>query len=450
MLVSGNLVLGALVLGGAVEAALLLAVAVPVVLAVLRRPQRGMLLLLTLVPFNGLLEIVPHPGWASAWKEALVVAVLGATFLAPASTRAPAGRRLPSWFPAVAALLAVSVGSAATTGGAAAAYGLKISFFYLLIAWAVWRCPPDPAERDRMVTILFATAVICAVYGLAQQNLGADQLNGMGYEYNTTIRFAGGLLRSFSSFVQPFGFGFYVMAVMLVGLAVVLADPKRLRSRLFLLCMPVMFAGMLTSVVRGAWLGFAAGIVYLGFRRHRGLLLVVPLAMVAVLLLPSNTTSEAAFSPQSTQERATGWGERTQELLSRPFGAGMGSTGAAAEKAQNLGGVLDADYYAPDNQFFLVLYELGVLGLWCLLLLFGWVLVSLRRAERGLAGVDGALAAGVSAMVVAAAVASLTASYLQIFPMDVLWWVLITVVATTASPSGSTPAPAASAALVNA
>ena len=152
--------------------------------------------------------------------------------------------------------------------------------------------------------------------------------------------------------------------------------------------------------------------------------------MVGLLLVSVGGASKAVLSGESGQERTTGWTERYHEVLSHPLGLGIGSTGAAAEKAQRLGGVADPTYYTPDNQYFLTLDELGVLGLWWFLLLLGAVFTDLRRSERIRAGPDAALVRGVTAMVVAGAAASLLASYLEIFPMDVLWWALITVVAT--------------------
>jgi len=431
LLLLANALLAVLIATGKVGDALLLAVAVPAALAIRRRPQLGLLVLAALAPFEGLLDVLPHPGLVAGWKEALVIVTLAATFLAPRAARGPAGRRLPPWSLAVAGLFAVSIASAFTVGGTSALYGLKISFFYVLLAWAIWRCPPDERERDRLVTVLFITALIAAIYGLAQQVLGPVRLNQLGYEYNTTIRFSGGYLRSFSTFVQPFGLGFYEMVVMLVCLTVSLDQAKRLRSQLFFLCLPLLFLGMLVSFVRGAWIGFAVGIAYLGIRRHRGLLLAIPLALVVLVALPTGDASRAALSSQSGQQRAVGWSERSRQTLTHPLGNGLGSTGAAAEKAQLLRGVKNPDYYTPDNQYFLVLYEVGVLGLWCLLRLFTAVLRSLRGAEQRLHGPDSSLARGTTAMVVAAAAASLTASYLQIFPMDVLWWALIAVVAAT-------------------
>jgi len=76
-------------------AVLLLAVAVPLAVALVRRPQRGLLALAALVPFNGLLILFPHPSILNGWKEGIMLAILLATFIAPAGARAPREGRCP-------------------------------------------------------------------------------------------------------------------------------------------------------------------------------------------------------------------------------------------------------------------------------------------------------------------------------------------------------------------
>jgi hypothetical protein len=55
---------------------------------------------------------------------------------------------------------------------------------------------------------------------------------------------------------------------------------------------------------------------------------------------------------------------------------------------------------------------------------------SVFRAADHVAGRDRAFADGVAASFVAALVAASVTAYLEIFPMDLLFWLLITVVAT--------------------
>jgi hypothetical protein len=416
------------------------AVAVPAAIAVIRRPQRGVLVLAAIVPFDGLLLIIDHPGFVEGWKEAVVLALLGATCLAPARSRAPR-RRLPGWVAPLGALIAVGAASAAVTGGMQALLGLKIGFFYVLIAAVVWRCPLTARDRDRLVTVLMVTGVVAAAVGVAQQLIGAERLNELGYEYNSTIRFSGGYLRSFSTFGQPFPFGFFLMLVLLVGAAHALEDPRRWRSRAFLVATPLLTLGMITSVVRAAWLGAVVGLLYLGITRHRALLLLAPVLVVSLLFLPSHALG-AAFSSDSSQERVTGWSANLQRIVEHPLGEGIGSTGAAAERLRQEHRAV-TDVYQPDNQYVKTGIELGPLAVWFLALVLAAAFSSAHVAARLRGGADGAFAAGVAAYVLAAAVASTMATFLEIFPLELFFWLLVAATAALGARRPATPVAAA-------
>lgn len=419
----------------AVVTAVLAAGALLVALA--RRPQRGVLLLAALAPFDGLLLIVPHPPLVEGWKEALVLAVLAATVVAPAAARGAPERRLPTWLLPLTGFAALSAVSAVAVGGVQGVQGLKIGFFYLLLLAALWRCPLDAAERDRLVSVLMGTGAVVALVGLGQQVVGAEALVALGYEYDTAVRTTGGLLRSFSTFVQPFPFGLFVMLVLLVALPVALADPRRTRNTAFLAATPVLVAGLLSSTVRSAMLGLAVGLLVLAVLRHRGLAhLLVPAALVLVLVPPS--TYAALLSSSSLGDRTSGWQDMTDVVLSSPFGVGIGATGSAAEATTAAGGDTGGTLFAPewsagyqpDNHYVKVLLELGPLGLWMFVLLLAAVFAAARTvASRVEHRADAALAAGTAASVAAAAAASFVATYFEIFPLDLYFWLLAGVLA---------------------
>lgn len=433
-----NVVIAAVLVALGALPLLVAAVLVPLALALTWRPQRGLLILAALVPFDGLLLLAPGlPPLAAGWKEALVLAILGATFVAPSTARATSGRPLPGWAPAVAGLLVLGLASAAAVGGLQAAWGLKTAFFFLLVVVIVWRCPLDAGERDALVTILFAAGVVTAVYGLAQQVMGHGRLNALGYEYNSTIRFAGRFLRSFSTFDNPFGFAYFLMLVLLIGLPHALDRPDRLRSRLFLVALPVLVLGLASSFVRGAWIGLLVGVAYLGWARFRGLFLGVPLAIVGLLLLPSGVAS-AAFSSSSSAERIAGWDANLSNIARHPVGVGLGSSNAAAEKVEDAGARTE-DVYHPDNEYYKALYELGVVGLWLTVLLLVSTFLSARAASAGLVPGSSLFALAVSAMVLAAATASVATVYFDTFPNNVYFWLLLGVVAAE-RPLDATPA----------
>ena len=391
---------------------------------VVARPQRGVLLLAALAPYNGLLLVMSLPKQAAGWKEALVLLVVAACLLAP---RPRERQPLPGWAPAIGGLLVLGLASGVAVGGLQALVGLKVAFFYVLLVVAMSRCPFTATDRDRLVTVLMLNGAVTAVVGIAQQIVGAGALASLGYEYNATIRTTGGFLRSFSTFNQPFGFGFFLTLVIIVAIPHVLTQPSRLRSRLFLASLPLVLVALGFTFVRGAWMGLAVSVTYLGLTRYRVLLLVVPVAAVALLFLPSDVAT-SAFSARSSEQRVEGWSENLSQIMSHPAGVGIGASGAASEKVAVLSG--GSDYYQPDNHYFKVLYELGPLGLWLFVLLLVACFFSARRVERDVAGAERAMAAGVTAMVLASGAACLVATYFEIFPMDVYFWMLVGVIGT--------------------
>ena len=408
-----------------------------------QRPQRGLLLLAALAPLHGLLVIVPGGRSLSAWKEVLLLLTLTATFVAPRrSLRTGIPLSLP-WWPAVVGLVLFGSASALVTAGATGLVAIKITFFYLLVLLVLWRAPFSVRERDHVVTIVMALGLVTSVVGLWQQVVGAEFLVGLGYDYNTEVRTAGGFLRSFSTFNQPFPFGLFVMMSLLVGGAVALAEPRRRRNAMFLLATPVLVAGMAVSIVRASYLGLAVGVLWMALHRYRHLLTALAVAAlsspVALLLLPGKVLM-TAFSSTSFGQRSSGWSRITSDVLANPLGRGLGSSGSAAEKIASVTGRQAALTYQPDNYYVKLALELGPIGLWLFVLVLISGAVSTLRASRVLTGQDAALALGVSASVVAAGAASLVATYFEIFPLDVYYWLLLGVVgcAVTEYASGTT------------
>ncbi|HEX2042549.1 MAG TPA: O-antigen ligase family protein [Acidimicrobiales bacterium] len=432
-----NAALLLLAYAGGLPAVVAAAVLGPVGLALARRPQRGIMLLALLVPFDGLLLLAPSlPPAAAGWKEALLLATLVATFVAPREARAARPPR-PSWAPAVIGLLALAVLSALAVGGLQALWGLKVAFFFVLVVAVLWRCPLDRRERDRLVTALLVVGVIAALYAIAQQAMGHRRLAALGYEYNTVIRYSGGFLRSFSTFTQPFGLGYFLMLVLLVGAAHALGEPRRLRSRAFVLAAPVLAMGLALTFVRGAWVGLAVGLAYLGFTRFRVLLLGLPLAAIALLFLPTEVSS-AALAPKSGLQRVEAWQEKLSRITAHPLGVGVGASSSASEKVTEATGT--GEIFHPDNQYYKAVYELGVLGLWLLVLLFVAAFASAHARVAASPPSDSLFALSTAAMVLAAAAASFVATYLDIFPMDVYFWLFLAVVHTTPGrPASASP-----------
>jgi hypothetical protein len=196
--------------------ALILLIGAPIGLAIAQRPQRGVLLLVAAVPYWGLDAVLPIP---SGWKEAIALYTLLWTLLTIAGKPRPRAR-FPKVVQPFVGYFGVALISAAVVRGPQAEVGIKIGFFWVLMALMVWLRPLDEKERDRVITIMMVNAVITALVGLAQQVVGAARLVSLGYKYDTTVRFTGHFLRSFSTFRLPFDFGFYLALVIVIGTSV--------------------------------------------------------------------------------------------------------------------------------------------------------------------------------------------------------------------------------------
>ena len=427
------MLLAAVMLGFGIEA-LAAVVLIPTLWVLVRRPQRGVLLLALLVPFNGVLQITSLPSVITPWKEVLAGFVLAATFVCPLDARAsPAQSRLiPTWVPALAALVVIGFASAGWFHTSENLFGLKDDFYWVILPIAVWRCPFDERERDRLVSILMGTGFLCALMGLGQQVIGDVRLHELGYQYGSTIRSAGSILRSFSTFSDPFAFAFFMMIVVLVATPVALSAPSRLRNQLYLLALPIYMLGLFSSIVRAAVVGAAVGLAYLGLRNYRVLLWSVPLALLAVLVLGvlgGAITSQFASS-SSLGERQLGWQQNLVELTRHPLGVGIGTTGAAAEKAASTATTLvSAQPYNPDNYYFKVLYELGVLGLWAFVVFLFGAFLATHRAANAARPRDGPLLDGIAATILGVASASLVANLLDSFPANVYFWLILGIAA---------------------
>ncbi|WP_238422465.1 O-antigen ligase [Gordonia sp. 'Campus'] len=408
-----------------------------------RRPQRGLLVLAALTPLDGLLDIAPVPGIASAWKEG----VLALTLICAYNRRIrPADRTGPPlhmpWWPAAAVLVAFGVVSALYVYGPIGLYGVKVTFFYLFVVLALWLTPFDARDRDRLVSVIMALGVITTLVGIGQQLLGPARLVELGYTYGEQVRSSGPLFRTFSTFNQPFGFGLFVMLALLVGGAVALSDTGRRRNQLFLACWPIMAVTMATSVVRAAILGLAVGVIWLAALRFRRL--IAPLlalgvfAVVALPFLPSSIT-KVFFSSSSLSQRGSGWGDIFASIWVHPLGTGLASSGSAADAMSAARGettptiTAGADgtvqqlsrNYQPDNYYVKLLLELGPIGLWLFLALIVTAVIWCVQYSRRMPDPDGAFVLGVSASMVAAMVACLVATYFEIFPLDFFFWLLL-------------------------
>jgi hypothetical protein len=306
--------------------------------------------------------------------------------------------------------------------------------------------------------------LVAAAWGILQQLLGPTRLNDLGYAYNTNITFIGSFLRSFATFQSAHAFGLFEMVVILVGVAHALNDRARPRNRLFLMLLPIYAAGLLLSITRSAFLGIAVGLAYLGWKRYRALLLLIPAGLVALAFLPPEV-GNTVLSTTSGQSRTATWTNSLPLVSAHPLGQGIGAAGSTQEKVAQGGPLLFSDQSAtqqanqlaaqsanasaipvanriPDNYYVLTALDLGILGLWLFVVMLVSIFFFLQSASKRLVDEPAVFCTAASASVLAAAVAAVVISYFEVFPVDLFFWLLVGVASATAADPGSLRQPA--------
>ena len=249
----------------------------------------------------------------------------------------------------------------------------------------------DPRRTLRWaLTAVIAVAFGAALYGLVQQALGAPRLVALGYSYGHEVRTTlGGRLRSFGTLDQAFDYA----AVLAFGLTGVLLWARRGVAATTV--GTVLVAGLAVSYVRGAAISVVSLLALVLARKGY--------TATAVLLLAAVAASAIAFVLAATRPtpgrvvqagpsiyltlngRTRSWREALGEPKSWAFGRGVGVYGTAAERATHslttpTTRTTKAPTLAADSGYLATLSDVGLIGLAVLLMLFGRILVLLRRA----------------------------------------------------------------------
>jgi O-antigen ligase len=221
----------------------------------------------------------------------------------------------------------------------------------------------------------------------------------------------------------------FLMLVLLIGVPCAFVEPRRPRNQLFFLTIPVMLLALAFTVTRAGWIGLVVGLLYLGAARFKAVLTVLARAAVigVLLLVVFGGFASSFLSERSSQERFDIWDANAVQIVEHPFGLGIGATGSTAEKLAELEGE-QRDTLQPDNYYLKTALELGVIGLWIFVMLMITSFSCAHTAARKLGPTDAAFAHGVAAMVLAAVVVSASATYFEVFPMDMYFWMLLGVV----------------------
>ncbi len=227
------------------------------------------------------------------------------------------------------------------------------------------------------VTSLIVTGCVVALYGLAQQGLGASRLVSYGYSFNAQVRTIHGHFRSFGTLDEPFGYAAFLM----LALAALVFTARR--TVLTVTAGAILLAGVAASYVRTAAL-IAVALVALDLARRRRVVASVAIAAAIValavgILVQAKGTESHTYQSSSAVLTLNGRTSAWKTALGSPqewfLGRGVGEVGTAANRARytltQSSTATQHQASAVDSGYLATVADVGLVGLIVLLGLFG-------------------------------------------------------------------------------
>lgn len=277
---------------------------------------------------------------------------------------------------------------------------------------------------------LVATSFGVALYGIAQQVLGADGLVALGYTWDVQIQVVGDFLRSFGTLDDPFLYA----AFLSFGLAGVLFWMEK--GPLALLVGATISVGILVGFVRTSAVIVVAllGIWLVAQRRPVPAAAVLGAAVIGTLAIffssaqatESRTVRAGSDTYLTLNGRTDAWKVALGGPIDWPFGLGVGEVGTAAERAtfdlaRTAEEARESRVEAVDSGYFATIADVGVIGLGVLAILLARLFMAARAAAAlGLASGRVALA-----ILVVLSLDAVTRSSFQGFPTAFIGMLLI-------------------------
>jgi hypothetical protein len=334
--------------------------------------------------------------WIGPLKDMIAFAAIAAAAVIVVQA-ARGGRRIPGdvWllvlFGFLFALYVINVGGGLDRD-LAWAHGVRLVSEPLLLLLAGLVLPSPRRTFRWAMASLIATASAVAAIGIFQQLVGGSRLVELGYLWDVHVRTIGGVLRSFGTLDDPFGYA----AFLLFGLCAVVMWMRP--GRLAYAAGTLLAVGLALSAVRSA-IVILVGLVALWLARHRRwatafflLVLVVSATIVFVISEQADEQRAVQGGPSTyltVNGRTEAWRIVFENPWQAPFGKGVGEVGTAAERA-TFDVTRDAEEaertntVIVDSGYFATVADVGLVGLVVLLLLVSRVATLAKRAcERG-------------------------------------------------------------------
>jgi len=264
-----------------------------------------------------------------------------------------------------------------------------LSVAFVLFSFVVWHAVTTREQLDLLVALLVTAGAGVSCYGILQYffRWGYQSTAWVDKDMFSAIRF-----RVSATLQNPNMLGEYLILMIPLGGAKLLAAKGARRKLYYLACCGAMCACMLLTFSRGAWLGLLlAGLAFFVLLRPR-LLFLAPLAVLALyLVLPetvvSRFTSIGDLSDHSTSYRVNIWLGTLRMLRDGYWLRGIGPGDAAFNAVYPFYSYETVVAPHAHNLFLQITCDAGILGLasflWVLLRYFRTLCCALRTETDG-------------------------------------------------------------------
>ncbi len=276
----------------------------------------------------------------------------------------------PTW--ALYALCAASAASVFTSAsvGASIQGTSRLVAGVLMFAVLEQLLGREDQSANRFIGALFASAVLPMLVAYQQFVAGTDTFSSAEEG------------RVFGTFGHPNVFASYLVTVMLVAVVVALRGSGRLRVAAFTILVTATPL-LVFTYTRGSWISLIIGLLYLGWRLDRRILIGLVVGICVVMVSSPTTVAritdvtdpeEVSYDgpTNSFEWRLDYWGELIPLASESPV-TGIGIEMTARVSDQNL---------PPHNAFVQAYVETGILGLAAVLAVIATFTVHLRRRLR--------------------------------------------------------------------
>jgi hypothetical protein len=403
-------------------------------------PQLLVILLLIFVPVHPFARVLFLTDTQALWRE-VVISALTVALVAKLAVKKKWLAKSPLNLPVAVFVLVALVQLLRAPNLLQGVIGLRTHVLYLPVCLFIINNPFTERQTRAVAMSMMGWSLILALFGVYQRSLGLEGIRNLGWEArNLMVYGSATIVRTFSTFVDPSAFAFYLGFMIAMGTGILIHHQSGARANAYLgFVILTLVAALATTMMRAQWVIVAAGAAFTFtlVRNSRYIIFLIVGSVFTILLLQDPGISYRASQFRNLRQDDSIQGRilnvmtwNIPNLLAHPLGTGLGTTGSANYRYETFSGETNpADLVGgggTENRYFTIGLQFGIPGL----AVYIWLLVTLlthgiriyrRLSDPLLKG----LAVGISVIIFQVIVGDVTGGALDATGPDLYFWFFV-------------------------